>query len=328
MSPLFGKTDILIPEAGIDMTKWSVIACDQHTSEPEYWNGLDEQIGDAPSTLRMIVPEAYLDREIDAGKINNAMQEYLAGGVFRELKDSLIYIERTLSNGAMRRGLVGAVDLNGKVLATEGIVEERLPARIAVREKAPLELPHAIVFTRDDVFKTVEKGELLYDFDLNNGGGHITGWLADADTGLIKSLAIGDGNHSLAAARLCGDGTALVELNDIRDDAIEFEPIHRVIFNSRSRECVHIDSVAEADEFCSDYIAKHGGYVDYIHNDETAMKLGREEGCVAVILPAVDKNRLFDDIEKNGPYPKKSFSTGHADDKRYYLECRKINGKN
>ena len=325
MQGLFGKTDILIPAPGIDMPKWSVIACDQHTSEPEYWDGLDTYIGGAPSTLRMIMPEAYLGRDLGYENINAAMRSYLDGNVFREIKNSMIYVERRLSNGKTRKGLVGALNLKENVLTTEGVVQERLPARIAIRKAAPLEIPHAMIFTCEDVFSTVQKGEMLYDFELNNGGGHIKGWLAEADTGRITKLAIGDGNHSIAAAKRCGDETALAELVDINDEAIDFEPIHRVIFGTKHAEPVYMDTVAEAEAFCRDYTAKHGGTVDYIHDDSTALQLGSGENSLAVILPPFDKQRLFDDIEKYGPYPKKSFSIGHSNDKRYYLECRKIN---
>ena len=311
------------------MSKWSVIACDQHTSEPDYWDGLSEYIGDAPSTLRLMIPEAYLGRDISIQSVNAAMSDYLAGDVFREIKDSFIYVERTLPNGKVRRGLVGALNLQGNLLSTEGIVEERLPARIAVRRSAPLEMPHAMIFSHENLFDTVQKHEQLYDFELNAGGGHIIGYRADADTSCITELAVGDGNHSIAAAKRCGDGSALAELVDINDDAIEFEPIHRVVFGCDTgcldEKIIRMDSVAEADDFCRNYIARHGGYIDYIHDDETAISMSEKDGCFAVLLPPFDKSRLFDDIRNNGAYPKKSFSIGHASDKRYYLECRKIN---
>ena len=311
------------------MSKWSVIACDQHTSEIEYWDGLSEYIGDAPSTLHMMIPEAYLGRNISSESINNVMRNYLSSSVFREIRDSFIYIERTLSNGKIRRGLIGALNLHGNILATEGIVEERLPARIEVRKAAPLEMPHAMVFTHDDVFSTVEKHEKLYDFSLNSGGGTIVGWSCTADTSMIKELAVGDGNHSIAAAKKCGDDYMLVEMVNILDDAIEFEPIHRVVFDTDtsclSEKLFHMDTVSEAEEFCKEHIHKHGGYIDYIHDDETAIAMSKQDNAFAVLLPPFDKAKLFDDVKKYGPYPKKSFSIGHASDKRYYLECRKLN---
>ena len=315
------------------MPKWSVIACDQHTSEPEYWDRLSDYIGNAPSTLRMMLPEAYLPLGRKAGEENACMLRYINDGVFRCLKDSFIYIERTLSSGAVRRGLIGLLDLNGDVLATEGVVSDRLPPRIAIRKEAPLEMPHALVFTEDNVFSSVEKGELLYDFELNSGGGHIQGWLAEADGSLVKSAAIGDGNHSLAAARLCGDGHALVELLDIRDDSIVFEPIHRVIFSTDSafhhkidfsRCSNYAEIISSCDEYCRNYVAAHGGCIDYIHGDETAARFGEQPGCISILLPPLKKDELFDHVRKFGPYPKKSFSIGQAADKRYYLECRKL----
>ena len=374
MNPYFNRTGILLPRAGIPMETWSVIACDQHSSEREYWEALDALVGEAPSTLRLMLPEAYLDRDIaeESKKINAVMREYLEGGVFEEKKDCFVYLERTLPSGAVRRGLVGALEMaeydyakgsRSAVRATEGTVEERLPARVAIRKDAPLEMPHVMVFIddpEDRLFGSVKKGEKLYDFELSAGGGHIAGWLvdgaaADAVDAALEALAqeakekfapdapavlaIGDGNHSLATAKKCGDREALVELVNIEDEAITFEPIHRVLFGTDPGEFIatyggstvrlqesgdYAKLVRETEAWCQDYIARHGGSIDYIHNDETALEMGARPGCCAVLLPALDKTALFASIVKNGPFPKKSFSIGHACDKRYYLECRAL----
>lgn len=307
------------------MEKWAVIACDQHTSEPEYWNRLDEFIGDSPSTLRLMLPEAFLSGN-SRGDINAYMHQYLNGGVFRNIEDSFIYVERTLKSGKVRKGLVGALNLSeygNSVKATEATVQDRLPPRIEIRRSAPFEMPHIMVFVEDEI--KAEKHELLYDFELNAGGGHIRGYRADSDINPLR-MAVGDGNHSLAAAQACGDRYALVEVVDINDDAVEFEPIHRVILgtdtSSLKDRIMHMDDVAEAQAFCDDYVSRHGGRIDYIHNDSTALELGLRPGNAAVMLTAFDKMNLFDDIFSRGPYPKKSFSIGHAEDKRYYLECR------
>lgn len=373
MKTLFSRTSILLPAPGTDMEKWSVIACDQHSSEPEYWEALSRQIAGAPSTLNLMLPEAFLNREIrtESEKINAVMREYLSSGVFTEIQDSYIYVERTLSSGAVRRGLVGALELSAydyakgsvsPIRATEGTVEERLPARVAIRKSAPLEMPHVMVFAddrQDLLFSAVEKGECLYDFDLSAGGGHIRGWKvsgAAADridaalTALAAEaeeryagfapavLAIGDGNHSLATAKKCGDSRALVELVNINDPAITFEPIHRVLFDTDTADFIarfgssvakiplqenYARLVSETEEFCQEYIRTHGGSIDYIHNDETAVSMGQRKNCAAVLLPPLDKTELFSCIIRNGVFPKKSFSIGHAEDKRYYLECRK-----
>ncbi|MBR6839201.1 MAG: DUF1015 domain-containing protein [Oscillospiraceae bacterium] len=368
------RADILLPAPGVDPEKWSVIACDQHSSEPEYWKALEAFAGDAPSTLHLMLPEAYLDRDanLEAKKINDTMRAYLDGGVFREIPESYVYVERTLASGCLRRGLVGVIDLNaydyGKnstspIRATEGTVEERLPARVKIRSGAALEMPHVMLFAddpQDHLFGNMQPGEKLYDFDLSAGGGHLTGYritgaaadrVDEAFEELAREaeakyapqapvvLAIGDGNHSLATAKKCGDRFALVEIVNIRDEAITFEPIHRVLFGTDNREFVskyssqiaripneadYADLIRRTDAFCSDYLARHGGSVDYIHNDDAAIGMGSREGCAAILLPALDKERLFESIVKNGSFPKKSFSIGHAADKRYYMECRKL----
>ena len=332
---LLSKTDILLPREGIDLNRWAVIACDQHTSEKEYWKELEDYIGEAPSTLRLMMPEAYLDGPDRTAEINSKMNEYLAGGIFRTIENSFIYVERTLKSGLVRKGLIGALNLNeydysagsvSLIRATEGTVESRLPARVSIRRNAALEMPHVIVFTEEDF--PVEKGEMLYDFDLNMYGGHIRGWKADADLSKIKRMAIGDGNHSLATAKLCGSESALVEVINIHNPAVIFEPIHRVVFGTDTsylkEKVLHFSSVSECESFCRNYIEDHGGTIDYIHNDSTALSMASNEGCFSAMLPAFDKSRLFDDVFTKGPYPKKSFSIGLADDKRYYLECRKI----
>ena len=370
MNSLFYPADILVPAENIDMQKWSVIACDQHSSEKEYWDELDRYVGNDPSTLRMMLPEAYLDRdpESETEKINNTMRQYLDTGVFRTLENSYVYVERTLSSGSVRKGLIGALCLDqydysrtssSPVRATEGTVEERLPARIKIRENAALEMPHVMVFVNDpenilfsgcsDSACKSDDVRKVYDFELNFGGGHLKGWQIPADSEIGKNIdhalcelekapmamAIGDGNHSLAAAKKSGSKYALVELVNIHDEAVSFEPIHRVIFHTDPKsfsdelEKLNLDAIADyakkisaAEEFCQSYIRKFGGEVDYIHNDETAIEMGEKPGCAALLLPKMEKHQLFESVEANGPFPKKSFSIGHAEDKRYYLECR------
>ena len=419
MGELFRRAEILLPEEDIDLTKWSVVACDQFSSQPAYWEAREREIGDQPSTLRMMLPEAYLAESdpVDAAKrINAAMEEYLELGMFRTVPDSYVYVERTLQSGIVRRGLVGVLDLEeydyskgsaSPIRATEGTIESRLPARVQVREGAALEMPHIMVFI-DDPENTV-MGQLsdnkhllpeLYDFDLNGGGGRLSGYqvsgkAADRVDAALKALsapevlrkkygvgapvvfAMGDGNHSLATAKQCWERMkprltpaekenhpsrwSLVELVNIHDEAITFEPIHRVLFNTdpeaflrSATDRIENDShpgaglhrvllvtgsgereitatgfsigtlIAAAEDFCQGYIAAHGGSVDYIHNDETAVELGRKTGCAALLLPKMEKDELFPSIVRSGPFPKKSFSIGRAEDKRYYLECRKI----
>ncbi|NBI66408.1 DUF1015 domain-containing protein [Pseudoflavonifractor sp. 60] len=284
----FQPANILLPR-DCDLSLWSVVACDQYTSRPEYWQRVEERVGRAPSALRLILPESCLEGpsvETDIMEINNTMSRYLREGRFQEYPDALIYVERTLDSGKVRRGLIGAVDLEqydyepetaSAVRATEGTVLSRIPPRVAVRKNAPIELPHAMLLV-DDPHRTMieplsactEEMELLYDFELMERGGHIRGWLLTPElkVHVLQALktwrdrveqdldgllfAVGDGNHSLAAAKACYERRkgltdpaqwpdlpsryALCELVNLHDDSLEFEPIHRVVFGVRPEE--------------------------------------------------------------------------------------------
>lgn len=393
---VFTPADILLPRVD-DMTKWSCIACDQFTAEPEYWREAERIVGSEPSTLRLMLPEAWLgvrDSAAETRKIYAAMKDYVNRGIFRTVEDSFIYVERTLPSGAVRRGLVGKLDLEcydwapgsaTPVRATEGTVESRLPARVEVRRGATLEMPHIMVFIDDPenaVIPSAAGGEALYDFELMLGGGHIrgsrvTGKAAERLTAALEApegsvrFAMGDGNHSLAAAKRCWEQIkrnlpeselethparyALAEIVNIHDEAVTFEPIHRVLLETvprgfieeaaarlprgkgqavtllAGRREMEIETgmplgalVALVDELLGDWRREHGGEPDYIHGDEEARALGGKPSSVGVLLPRLEKAELFPYITEHGPYPKKSFSIGHARDKRYYLECRAI----
>lgn len=196
----FKRGNILLPQ-NTDMTKWSVVACDQYTSEPEYWNDVEKIVGDAPSTLKLTLPEIYLeDENVDERitKINNNMEELLNSDFFNEYKDSMIYLERTQSDGKIREGLIGVVDLEAysyekgaetPIRATEKTVIERIPPRVKIRENAPLELPHIMILIDDDKKQIIEnlknkvtEKDVVYDFDLMKNGGHVKGYLLDNDT--------------------------------------------------------------------------------------------------------------------------------------------------
>lgn len=393
---VFTPADILLPRVD-DMTKWSCIACDQFTAEPEYWREAERIVGSEPSTLRLMLPEAWLgvrDSAAETRKIYAAMKDYVNRGIFRTVEQSFIYVERTLPSGAVRRGLVGKLDLEcydwapgsaTPVRATEGTVESRLPARVKVRRGATLEMPHIMVFIDDPenaVIPSAAGGEVLYDFELMLGGGHIrgsrvTGEAAERLTAALEApegsvrFAMGDGNHSLAAAKRCWEQIkrnlpeselethparyALAEIVNIHDEAVTFEPIHRVLLETvprgfieeaaarlprgkgqavtllAGRREMEIETgmplgalVALVDELLGDWRREHGGEPDYIHGDEEARALGGRPSSVGVLLPRLEKAELFPYITEHGPYPKKSFSIGHARDKRYYLECRAI----
>ena len=244
----FKRADILLPKFSQDadkMQKWSVVACDQYTSEPEYWKSADGFIGESESTLRITVPEIYLnDKDIEERirKTNEKMREYVENDIFTEYKNSYIFVERTLKNGATRLGVVGMVDLEdydysvgskSKIRATEGTVVERIPPRLKVRCNAPVELPHIMMLIDDEACDIIESNKekvstfkKVYDFDMMQSSGHITGYLMsdEAASELDKKLAalddidafnkkygvneespliyaMGDGNHSLATAK-------------------------------------------------------------------------------------------------------------------------------
>ena len=416
----FYPADILLPKQ-TDMTKWAVVACDQFTSEPEYWQRVEDTVGTAPSTLRLILPEAKLKApDVDelVGGINASMEHYLAGGVFESYADSLFYIERTQSDGRVRHGLIGMVDLDAYdftpgsgalIRATEGTVLERIPPRARVRRDAPIELPHVMLLI-DDPEKTViepltaaaDGMERVYDFDLMEGGGHIRGFclsgaqmdaVAAALAGLCTDeamqmkygvsgvapllFAVGDGNHSLATAKACYEEQkkgktpeeyrrlparfALVEVVNNHDDALQFEPIHRVLFGvdpaqfmaefrrfypgayegrgeGHTVEFVWAGgdtyitvpdpkvqlAVGTLQVFLDEFIKKFGGEVDYIHGDDVTRELGSRAGNMGFLLPAMGKEQLFKTVMADGVLPRKTFSMGHAQDKRYYVEARRI----
>ena len=405
----FAPADIMLP-ADCEWEKWAVVACDQFTSQPEYWERVEEAAGDSVSTFRLILPEMYLsggNTEERIKGIHNAMDQYIQEGVFRTYEDSFIYLERVQSDGRIRHGIIGMVDLEcydynkgstSLIRATEGTVLERIPPRQAVRREASIELPHVMLLI-DDPDNTVIgplaecREDCLYDFDLMEGGGHASAYLVpdDQKKGISDALnklldassdsqllfAVGDGNHSLATAKACYEELkqeigseaaavhparwALAEIVNLYDDALSFEPIHRVMFDvdptkvleglrnfytdhkEGADEAGHVieyvtqegngfitimgsDSnlpVGTLQKFIDDYLQNNSGSVDYIH-DEVARDFGARPGCIAFMLPPMEKHCLFESIVSDGALPRKTFSMGHAEDKRYYIEARKI----
>ena len=409
---LFGSCDILLP-ASAAMERWAVIACDQFTSDTAYWQRVADTVGSDASTLHMILPEAHLGSADEAAivkNINETMDRYLAQQVFATYANSYIYVERTLLNGTIRPGLIGAVDLEqydynpgsiSAVRATEKTVLERIPPRQRVRKDAGIEFPHVLMLCDDDKKQLIEpiasmkeQLPLLYDFDLMEGGGHISGWLvqgqvaADFDARLEQyiasvpakyadlkgapvTLAVGDGNHSLATAKSCYEALknanpgvdlsnhparfALVELENIHDDSQVFEPIHRILFDVDGRKLLkdleavcaqegfaveyvmgaergtlYLDqtkgelAVAILQEFLDRWMPENGGEIDYIHGDDEVAELAQKDRAIGFLLPSMEKHQLFRGVISGGVLPRKTFSMGHAREKRYYLEGRKI----
>lgn len=402
----FYPADILIPE-NVDMKKWSVVACDQYTSEPSYWERVYKYVGDAHSTLKMILPEIYLEAPDSAErieKVNQTMNKYLSKSIFRKLPASFVYVERALLGGKIRKGIMGAVDLEeydysvgskSLIRATEGTVTSRIPPRLRVRANASLESPHILILI-DDKEKTVVEGidktklEKLYDFDLMEESGRITGYLVDDNEAVISALeklyekvnpenplffAVGDGNHSLATAKAHWENIkkglseeekenhparyALIELGNLHDDSLIFEPIHRVIFDCNPeklmealkeyydisetegvQEIVAVKgdkktklyiknpksqlAVGSLQLFLDEYIKENGCRIDYIHGEDVVCELSAEENNIGFLLPPMDKSELYPTVLNDGALPRKTFSMGEACEKRFYLEVRKI----
>lgn len=415
----FFPADMLIPK-NRDMKTWSVIACDQYTSEPEYWENVRTFVGNSPSTLHMILPEAQLksdDVSQRIGKLNQNMKDYLTNGIFDEVKDSFVLVERKLKSGGIRTGLVGAVDLEqydynkgagSLIRATEGTVLERIPPRVRVREGALLEAPHVMLLIDDPertviepLAKSKNNFEKLYDSDLMCESGRVSGYKVSGKNLIkvseaLKALAepsafeekygvkgkpvllfaVGDGNHSLATAKECWERVkktlpegetenparyALVELVNIHDASLDFEPIHRVVFgiepekvinsflkfypgaelgegkghriefvNASGHGTLTVENpksglaVGTLQNFLDDYIGKNGGTVDYIHGGDVVENLASKPGNIGFLLPKMGKSELFRTVITDGVLPRKTFSMGNACDKRFYLECRKI----
>ena len=397
---------VLLPKEDVDLKKWAVIACDQFTSQGQYWQKLKEECGEV-SALHIIFPEYYLDKgdmneRISA--INSYMNRYLREGVFREVK-GVILTERVTAYGHKRTGLLVAVDLEqydfttGKlpIRATEATVRERLPVRLKIRENAPLELPHVLLLIDDEERKVIEplaasvkEEDLLYDTELNMNGGRIKGYLLPNGEEVIRALmslgdekrmearygskapflfAVGDGNHSVATAKLLWESIkpslteaekayhparyTLVEVVNLYEDDLIFEAIHRVVFGagesfihelisslngeghitllyrdkmySASVPKVAAEAVKAIQEFIDRYLASHEeASVDYIHGDKNLAEVAAARDGVAIFMPVMEKSDLFPYVVKHGSLPRKTFSMGEAEEKRYYLECRSI----
>jgi len=421
----FQPADILLPKDA-DMEKWSVIACDQYTSNSKYWKRVEDFVGDARSTLNLILPEIYLNDmpEKRIEKINSEMADCLSSDVFRVIEDSYVYLERTLLSGAVRKGIIGKIDLEKydytpgsqtPVRATESTIVDRLPPRIKIRENAPIELPHVMILI-DDRAKTViepcenikAERELLYSFELMENGGHIEAYKLNAEdekriTEALEALAspetffnnygvkdasvleyaVGDGNHSLATAKACYEKLknkigeekakssparyALCEIVNLHEDALVFEPIHRIITNTdqtvlftemkdffngnltvsdtapegdgQTFEVVTAEktvfvtlteppkniTVGSLQAFLDVFVKETGCEIDYIHGEKDVYELVKENGTtVGFLLPKPEKNDLFKTVIVDGVLPRKTFSMGHAEEKRYYIEARKI----
>ena len=415
---------ILLPAAGVAREKWACIACDQYTSEPAYWEKAFDFVGDAPSAIRLILPEYNLKNsgEMIPG-IHAAMTRYLREGLLVPAVDpGFVLCERTVASGT-RLGLVCTVDLEQYsfekgalplVRPTEQTIASRLPPRLVIRRGAPVELTHIMILI-DDPERTVleplraKKDSLrkLYDFDLMMNGGHLAGWAVETTEDLRHVdismnrlldtlgtdpllLAVGDGNHSLATAKAYWNEIretlpeaereshparfALCEIVNIHDEALLFEPIHRVVTGTGTEEILnewmayaeargmtvavgdrggqmpeagegHRFTVVSAEgdrtvtienpegaipcetiqKFLDDFLGRHPeAAIDYIHGEQSLRTLAGTPGTVGFLLPEIDKHSFFSDVRTLGVLPRKTFSMGEADEKRFYMEAKEI----
>lgn len=427
---------LLLPRHGTDLTRWSVIACDQYTSEPEYWHRVKSLVAEAPSMLHLIYPEVYMPEKRDEEIIANieaSMKLYMEQGILQEHRPGFVLVDRQTPGAMSRKGLVVALDLEhysfeqgsqSLIRATEKTIESRLPPRIAIREKASVESPHILILI-DDREKTVieplyacrhDMAE-LYNFELMENSGHLTGYHVtsrehiDKVAAALRALgenerfrqkhgtddgndvilyAVGDGNHSLAAAKRCWQALksagapshhpgrfALVEINNIHDEGLHVYPIHRLVENvdvnhmiddmqaffaaqssavlfedggdlgrtadahvayhhfelcSKERSGVYsiampsaILPVATLDSWLNTYLSKNQkASIDYVHEAHTVRSKSQEANVAGFLLPALDSNDLLGIVAKEGMLPRKTFSMGHAPEKRFYFECKRI----
>jgi hypothetical protein len=421
--------DVLLPKEGTDLTKWAVIACDQYETDKKYWADVEALVGDAPSTRYLMLPEVYLDekdrldREADIPKKMKVAVE----DVFGPPVHAPVFVERR-ALGRKRWGVVLCLDVEqydftvgfqALIKATEKTIPDRIPPRARIRKEAPIELPHIMVLIDDPDKKVIESVAVrtdeyreLYNFDLMQNGGHLTGWAMDevATNDLLASLkalidpetyakkygvpadsapmlfGVGDGNHSLATAKACWEELkkygapmdhparyALVEIENIHDDGIIFEPIHRLILNVQDFEAMigsFLEFLNKTDEGASfveeapkkkpgmhciqclsdtkngylviekpsrvlevaslqasidAYLASgiEGVSVAYIHGTQEveAKKSDKNMGFIVGPMP---KGDLFKTVLFDGVLPKKTFSMGEADEKRFYMEAKMI----
>jgi len=403
-------SDILLPDFSVtNGTLWSTVACDQYTSEPEYWEKAAAKRQGVRSTLELMLPEAYLSESaVRVPEIHSAMYGYLNDGALVEHKNCGVYLKRTQSDGRVRRGLVACVDLEdydysagsqSPVRATEKTVAERIPPRLAVRRGAPLEMPHIMLLIDDPENAVLGPLEQLapdaYSYPLSENGGSVEAAFVPASefdriNSVLESLiegkkapivlTVGDGNHSLATAKAAYEEIkakigakaaathpsryALCETVNIYDSALEFEPIYRLVTfkhkGDKDRLLTKLESVLEADKgsfgeqvftvvssgediklgtsaakyalpvttlqrFLDAELSGGADFeIDYIHGEDSLRKLASKKNNIGFLFEGMKKSELFPSVESDGCLPRKTFSMGHADDKRYYTECRKI----
>lgn len=374
--------ELLIPTG--DVGDFAVVACDQFAADAGYWNKLAAEMPRF-SALDLILPECFLNEsEARIAAIKHSAALMPADRFARH--NGAVYVTRTTKYGRTRHGIVATVDLSdyeykpgnhALIRASERTIESRIPPRVKIREAIDIELPHIMLLVDDRAGALMRaaasaKKSVVYDGMLRGGGGSIKGELI-ADTTELKKAAdeitassldkfgerlfalVGDGNHSLATAKYCAEhhstpynNRALVEIVDIYDEGLVFEPIHRLVsvddkdkFVSELKKAVSgpaetsvfvpdevklavpedkIEAIVLIDRFCEEYVAQNGGYVEYVHGADAL----KAEGAVGIMMRGIEKSELFGYVVNKGVLPKKTFSLGEAEEKRYYVEARKI----
>ncbi len=372
---------VLLPASGVSLEKFAVIACDQFSARPEYWDEVVAIADGVPSAVELMLPEAWLGSERDdPERITGNMRRYLDSGVFAPAAQGAVAVRRTTDSG-VRSGLMLALDLEqydysknsrAMIRATEATVVERLPARIALRERAPLEMPHVLVLVDDrkGVFAAAlnaaaREARSLYDFELMLGGGHIRGDIIDTERPLLALAtalgellddsgdgflyAMGDGNHSFAAAKARWDALkpqlsaeqrqshparwALAEIISLYDPGLSVKPIHRLLTGDGALDAprqlgfdpLEPPSLQQLQPQLDEWLAKHPQLtLEYIHGADECRRLAQQTNGLAIVFPAFEREGLFDTVRERGAFVRKSFSLGEAREKRYYLECREI----
>lgn len=420
--------EIMLPAGDIDYSKWAVVACDQYTSDLKYWEDVEKIVGKAPSTLRLMLPEVYLEKpdvEKRIDDVHAAMEKYIENGTLQKMPKGCMLIKR-VAEGRNRLGVVISVDLEAydyskdscsMIRATEGTVIERIPPRLKIREGAPLEMPHIIILIDDPDHAVIRPlvtlpSTEIYDFELMKNGGHIYGSfieekyleeMNEAFSALYDKAkekygenrlilhAMGDGNHSLATAKAAWENIketlspeeqethparfALCEIENIHDEGIVFEPIHRIIFakdgnsadavteallkvlneqNGNTYITINLDKVPNGAFIIPCISGSNEAYlvienpshklevgvlqnaldivvkelkiadIDYIHGEVETRKLAEDTNNIGFLLPAMDKFKLFPAIAEEGALPRKTFSMGEANEKRFYIEAKSI----
>ncbi|MCL2631013.1 MAG: DUF1015 domain-containing protein [Firmicutes bacterium] len=395
---------ILLPK-NISYEKWATVACDQFCAEPAYWNELENFVGDSPSTLRLTLAEIYLEQNQKERieSIQKHMKTYVESGLFSEY-EGFILVERRVGND-IRVGLIISFDLDAydwrrlpvPIRATEETIIDRLPPRVEIRRGAPIELPHVLLLADDckkeiiePIYEKRNTLEKLYDFELSMHGGRITAYKVDNSEALIEKfsallnpktqiekygqnigilLAVGDGNHSVASAKVLWEETKksltdaeranhparffLAEVVNLYGGGMEFEPIHRVVFGADEKfieglkgrlsgkgkvklltksGTIYMDaperqseSIRAIQEYIEEAVKENKSLkIEYVHNECRLQDVLTEFGGVGIVMPKFPNSDLFNFVVNVGNLPKKAFSIGEPEHKRYYIEAKRI----